>query len=307
MVDFTIVGQGLAGTALAWHLLWRDARILILDRDDTATASRIAAGLITPITGKRFALDPDFARNLDIAKDYYRRIESLTGESFYLRSGAVRILRDDAERERSHSREVLKSQISEATLDPDMFVIPRGVFAMPAAARLDIPSYLSASRLAFGDRFRIGTFEDAKGTVIDCTGIAALREARLPQELFQPAKGEILTIRCPGLTEDRTIHHGLWLARMNGDLYRAGATYSWDALDDFPTPAGRDELVSRLNEFLKMQYEVIRHDAATRPISIDRLPIIRQVASDRWVFNGLGSKGTLLAPGLAQQLVELLT
>src|ERR1700754_85545 len=59
--DFVIVGQGLAGTALAWHLRWRRFRVLVLDRRDAVTSSRVAAGLLTPITGKRLALTWRFA------------------------------------------------------------------------------------------------------------------------------------------------------------------------------------------------------------------------------------------------------
>ncbi len=39
--NFLIIGQGLAGTALAWHLRWRGFRVLVLDRGNAITSSRI--------------------------------------------------------------------------------------------------------------------------------------------------------------------------------------------------------------------------------------------------------------------------
>ena len=54
--DAIIVGQGLAGTTLAWCLLEAGLSVLVTDREEEVTSSKIAAGLITPITGQRLAL-----------------------------------------------------------------------------------------------------------------------------------------------------------------------------------------------------------------------------------------------------------
>ncbi len=54
MFDFLIVGQGLAGSLLAWELMQRGAKVLIVD-NGMPNASQVAAGLINPITGMRFA------------------------------------------------------------------------------------------------------------------------------------------------------------------------------------------------------------------------------------------------------------
>ncbi|MDP1589651.1 MAG: FAD-dependent oxidoreductase, partial [Prosthecobacter sp.] len=51
-----IIGQGLAGTALAWRLWERGVPFLIVDRDEAVTCSKVAAGLITPITGMRLTV-----------------------------------------------------------------------------------------------------------------------------------------------------------------------------------------------------------------------------------------------------------
>jgi flavin-dependent dehydrogenase len=52
-----IVGQGLAGTALAWRLWERGVPFVVVDRDEAVTCSKIAAGLVTPITGMRLNLN----------------------------------------------------------------------------------------------------------------------------------------------------------------------------------------------------------------------------------------------------------
>lgn len=304
---FRIVGQGLAGTALAWQMFWRGEPFTITDRDDATSASKVAAGLITPIIGQRLTFDPHFDRAFARACRFYRRVEAEVGVRFFHVPGAVRILRDSIERER-FSRRLLGDRIQPVTLSETHFSPLHGAFAMPSAARLDVLSYLTASRAFFTAQgcFCKNDTAGSKTTTIDCTGIAALREGRLPAEWFQPAKGEILTVRVAGLMEPRTIHCGIWLAHRYEDHYRVGATHAWDQLDDQPTAAGREQLIEQLRMFLKLPFEIVGHVAATRPISFDRRPIRKQIRTNLWAFNGLGTKGALLAPGHSRLLLRQL-
>ena len=49
-----IIGQGIAGSCLAWELKRRGADFTIADRPIAETASRVAAGLVNPLTGRAF-------------------------------------------------------------------------------------------------------------------------------------------------------------------------------------------------------------------------------------------------------------
>ena len=51
-VDAIIVGQGLAGSLLAFALHQRGQQVMLLD-DGVVNASQVAAGLINPVTGQR--------------------------------------------------------------------------------------------------------------------------------------------------------------------------------------------------------------------------------------------------------------
>ena len=51
-VDFLIIGQGIAGSTLALELLKREKTVLVVDRQDAGSSTRVAAGLVTPLTGK---------------------------------------------------------------------------------------------------------------------------------------------------------------------------------------------------------------------------------------------------------------
>src|SRR5215207_7859388 len=158
--EFVIVGQGLAGTALAWALLRRGRRVLVLDREG-ASSSRVAAGLITPVTGKRLARSWRWDELYPTAVAFYRSIEAETGAAFFHQRPALRLFADEAERDEFRRREstVLSGLVRPAEM-PEWFAAPFGGFEMPDAARLDVPRYLDVSREYFQAR---GIYLKAEG------------------------------------------------------------------------------------------------------------------------------------------------
>jgi glycine/D-amino acid oxidase-like deaminating enzyme len=310
--EFVVVGQGLAGTALAWALLRRGRAVLVID-GGRGGASRLAAGLITPVTGKRLAKSWRWDDLYPAAVAFYRSVEALTGTTFFHEQPAVRLFATEAERAEYRRREgnaLLGLVRAPAHIDAERFDAPLGGFEMPAAARLDVPRFLDVSREHFAAR---GAFLAAEvdprapvpaGTVIFCRGFAPDADPWFGGITFNAAKGEILTLRVPDLPEERVVHRGVWLAPAGGGLFRAGATYSWDPLDAHPTPAGRAEVETKLRAFLKRPYEVIDHRAGVRPVIDAGYPVLGRHPDRPRVayFNGLGSKGSLLAPHFAERL-----
>ena len=61
-LDFLIVGQGIAGSLLAWHLLRLGASIIVIDDNHAGAASLVAAGIINPISGIRMVPSWEFNR-----------------------------------------------------------------------------------------------------------------------------------------------------------------------------------------------------------------------------------------------------
>lgn len=335
--DYLILGQGIAGTTLAWQLMQRGARVLVVDRDDANTPSRLAAGLITPITGKRLAINHRWDEFWPAAQSFYRQIESLTGATFLLEKPAVRIFKNLAEREVYEQRltdpefrQLVNTRLQ--AFDAELINAPHGGFEMLAAARLKAASYLEASRHAFQSR---GAFQSASvaidsevrfetdravieklgvtvGRVIACLGPATSAilagEAWTVPQRFAPAKGEMLTIHAPGLNETRVLHCSIWLVPISNSRFLLGATYDNDRIDTNPTAEGRRELITKAESLLRVPFEVIDHSAAVRPALSNREPVARILTKQPrlGVFNGLGSKGSLCAPLLAHQFAESL-
>jgi glycine/D-amino acid oxidase-like deaminating enzyme len=88
------------------------------------------------------------------------------------------------------------------------------------------------------------------------------------------------------------------------DLYRIGATYKWKDKTSIPTEASKQELVEKLQKFLKLPFEVIDHVAGVRPTVTDRKPLVgtHPGYSSCHVLNGMGSRGVMIGPITSEQL-----
>ncbi|MBA4063593.1 MAG: hypothetical protein C0501_07745 [Isosphaera sp.] len=328
-VDVVVVGQGLAGTTLAWQLRRRGRSVLVLEREAGPSASRVAAGLVTPVTGKRLARSWRWDELFPAAVAFYQAVEAETDAAFFHRRPALRLFADPAERDAFGRRAGALGDLVRPAADiPPAFAAPHGGFGMDAA-RLDVPRYLAASRDHFRrhaaylaadvapssdialtpDGVRLPRLGVEAGGLVFCRGFATGADPWFGGVRFHAAKGEVLTVCVPGLSEGRVVHRGVWLAPAGGDLFRCGATYTWDPLDAEPTAAGRAEIEDRLRAFLRLPFEVVGHDAAVRPVVDAGFPVLGRHPDCPQLayFNGLGSKGAMLAPFFADQLAAALT
>lgn len=332
LFDFIIVGQGLAGTALAWTLSGSGHQVLVVDRCEKTTSSKIAAGLITPITGQRLVVSLRLDEFLPFATEFYRKVEQKTGSSFFELKPMLRLFSSAQEQEqyRKRSQTHFPHLVSEPEplAEESTFEVSRGGFEMTKGGQLDVPTYLKESRQHFTEQ---GSFLEADidpikdfdfvsdgitvprwnltaRKVIFCEGFQSQQNPWFKTVPFEGAKGEILTLRIPGLTEQRVVHRGVWLAHWKEDLYRAGSTYDRDHLDCKPTSTGREEICMRLSEFLKLPIEVIDHRAAVRPVIRGRLPVMGLHPEQPQIgfFNGFASKGSLQTPWMADHFVNVL-
>lgn len=212
-------------------------------------------------------------------------------------------------------------------LDPGQFHSPFGAFEMPAG-RLDVLTYLERSRQVFeaDGGYRCANVdpctdlrEDSEGVairgldvrvrqVICCQGYAAAGEFPVPLA-FNPSRGEILTLRIPGLRETRSIHQHAWLAPGKAqDEYLLGSTFDWTNLTTLVSAAGREELLAKLREFVRLPVTVLDQRAAVRPTTRDYRPALGQLPGWTCVslLNGLGTRGALMAPALSRMLADSL-
>jgi glycine oxidase len=329
-LDYLIVGQGLAGSVLACLLRILGKNIAVIDNAHRTAASLSAAGIINPITGKRLTRPFLIDELLDAAFSIYPKLERFLACSFFQKRTVLRLLQSAMEeeqwRERLASGEYNAYLVATAP-KLNSFIRNRfGAFEISAAAHLDIPELLRATRklLLSEDRLISEEFDysdlrimDQKVTwkdlvtnfVIFCEGYQLSQNPFFNAIKLNPAKGELLVLHVPGFDEQRILQHGKWLFRTIAGEIKAGTTYSWDLLNEEPTPEARAEIEGAIREFINIDFTVIRQSAGVRPvIKVDNRPIVglHPHHPRLAILNGLGSKGALQAPFAASQLIAYL-
>ncbi|MEO1715160.1 MAG: FAD-dependent oxidoreductase, partial [Bacteroidota bacterium] len=83
IIDFLIVGQGLAGTLLASELERRGQSIQVIDNNYPRAASKVAAGIMNPVTGRRYVKSWKYPDLYQEAEQTYRRLEQQLDISFF--------------------------------------------------------------------------------------------------------------------------------------------------------------------------------------------------------------------------------
>ncbi len=331
-VDFLIVGQGLAGTLLAAELLAAGKSIGVIDADHQGAASAIAAGIVNPITGRRLVKSWMIDELLPIAIATYENQEKRLNKRFLWHSPIHRALNEPSEENLWTTRSGYEDNI--AYLSPQLIpdspegmkpILARGVIKQ--TFRVDLPAYIRAWQAYFLeqkilqiDRFdyaalRIGNDQVAyKNTtakkIIFCEGHQILQNPWFDFIPMVLAKGEVIILEIPSLDLEEIYKSKLTFVPLGANRFWVGATYEWKFEDDQPSEKGKTELMTKIEEDVKVPYTVLDHLSAIRPTIKDRRPVMGMHPENPnlLVFNGLGTKGASLGPfwaaAFARQLMN---
>ncbi|MEN8176208.1 MAG: FAD-binding oxidoreductase [Pseudomonadota bacterium] len=330
-VDFLLAGQGLAGSLLAWKLVRRGSSVAVIDSRRHPSASRVAAGLVNAVSGKRLTLHPNVRPLLQSARNSYESLGRRFSEPFFHPLPLLRLFRDGGERDyyRRRRQNPAYRPFFERDAEPAELVhldAPFGGVWIDEAGYLDIGRLLYRLRhgLAPQVHFREGyldsrsvRLEDGYArygnlrarTLVFCEGAAIMENHWFRFLPMQPAKGEILSLRLqatPPLPQ-AIIHKGFWLAPRSDGSHRFGATYSWDSQSTGPTESARAHLVDALATLVPgLDFKVLDQVAGIRPATRDRNPLLGRHPQhpELAVFNGFGAKGSLLIPWYAQAMAD---
>ncbi|HYP18155.1 MAG TPA: FAD-binding oxidoreductase [Opitutus sp.] len=314
--NILIVGQGLAGTLLAWELERAGVSFQIADLGHERAASRVAAGIINPITGQRIVKSWRVDTLLPLARESYRALEKELKAPVWQEMRVRRFYLDQNE------RRVLAEKQARGDLSEYAGATDGEGFWIEGAARVDTAALISAARarwLAAGrlreERVDFAAKCDQHELVIDCTGALSFGPAAGPaieegagrsEFGFVPwhfSKGECLTVRTSGLAPDVVLNRKHWILPVGGGFAKVGATHVPARRDAMLTPEARAELESSAAGICRQSFEIVAHEAGVRTYVPDKKPVAgRHPENSRWgVLNGLGAKGALFAPMLARE------
>ena len=326
-----VIGQGLAGSLLGWTLMQQGQQISIVCDETAPCASRVAAGLFNPVTGQRLVLQEHAAQIIPAARHCYRKLEKQFDATFFHDKLMLRILNNDKERQTLNKRRqdnAYTPYLGQHIDTIEAIRSPHGLYEQQQTGYLDTNALLNRLRAYFiqqesycADHF---DYADLKITsngiiwkhihaerIIFCQGFMDQKNPYFNWLPFQPAKGEILTLTSDSPLPTQIINGGKWLLPLHNGQYKTGATYSHDLSTIEAMPAAKTELLNGLQKlFLSPQrFTVIRQQAGVRPNTKDKHPFIglHPEKPQLAIFNGFGSKGSMLIPHYAQAFAEHLS
>lgn len=327
MVDYLIVGCGLAGIAFAETALQENKSILVLD-NNSQQSSKVAGGLYNPVILKRFSEVWKAQEQLDLLVSFYGDLETKLSSKFNYKIPIYRKLFSVEEQnnwflatDKIGLAPFLSSKLVSKKYNgidsPFNFgeVLQTG-YIDTEALLASYHNYLKEKEMLVSATLDYASLEfkedyieykdiQAKNVVF-AEGYGMISNPYFGHLSLDGTKGELLIIKAPGLNLDVVVKTSVFILPLGNDLYKIGATYNWKDKTNLPTEEGKQELLENIKEILHCDFEIVQHLAGVRPTVKDRRPMIGTHPKYKNVhlLNGLGTRGVMLGPAMAKELFE---
>ncbi|HQK97714.1 MAG TPA: FAD-dependent oxidoreductase [Bacteroidia bacterium] len=331
-IEYLISGQGLAGSLLAWQLLKEGKKVMVVDEDLEFTSTKVASGMMHPITGRRIVLSWRADEFVPFARKTFKEIENATGVRFFFDMPVFEIYHDHGNRNDWIARSAqgkFKDYLGEECEAKDVHEnvnAPFGGQWLINSGWLDAGFFVEAMKeyLKANNSYCSGRISEAaqiktdKGycfediiaeKFVSCIGYQAIFDDNWKYLPFNPAKGEEIAFTAEGnLPSDYIIHDSIKIIPIGEQKYRCGATYAWKDFTPTPTAEGLAKLKEGIASLIKVPYKVTAQRAGIRPATFDRRPFLGKhpEKENLYIFNGLGSKGVMMGPLLGYEMMKFL-
>lgn len=329
-MNITIIGGGLAGTSIGYHLVKLGNSVTIYDRNDNGQATFASAGIVCPWISQR--RNKKWYRLVTASAHYYpefiRSLEKESGMSTgYKKSGVVCLFKEnifdkatkrisdkavdnpDVGEVRQLTKEELSALHPSLTTDYPALIVEGG-------GQVRGQKLLAALKKAFIKHG--GTWENKsydgnldESLKIYATGAWGSEQGYKPEIAHQRA--EIMHFK---LLNQETLQSPVvmalgptYIVHLENDEYVIGTTHiDTDSFDTTPTKDSYNYLKGELYKYFKPEdVEITKIGVGLKPYTRDFLPFIGYVDDHTFVVNGMGSTGLTASPFVGQQVARLLT
>jgi glycine/D-amino acid oxidase-like deaminating enzyme len=325
--DYIILGQGVSGTFLSYYLHKAGKKVLVIDDGETFTASRIASGVINPVTGRRVVETWMINEIMPFAVNAYEQLGNEIGASVIQQCNVLSFhanvqMKQAFENRLPEDNNYLSTPSNEEELK-QYFHFYLGVGETSPCYLADMQKLMAGWRKILLEN---GSLLEEKFDWNDCTvnensvtyktitaqkifcceGAAGVRNPYFTLLPYAKNKGEVLIMEISGLPRTHIYKQGLTIVPWKEDLFWIGSPYEWNYSDTHPTAAFKIKTQIQLQQWLKLPYKIIDHWAAERPANVERRPFagLHPLMPSVGILNGMGTKGCSLAPYFAHQLTE---
>jgi len=329
MLDYLIVGSGLAGISFAEIALKNNKSILVLD-NKSQVSSRVAGGLYNPVILKRFSEVWNAEEQLVLMDEFYTEIETKLKTKFNFKLPILRKFFSIEEQNNWFSAsdkknlapflstKIISTKYNGIDSPYDYGEVLHTGYVDTALLLDTYRHYLQDNNLLleeFFDSLYLEFFDfgvqykNIKARhIIFAEGFGLHKNPFFNYLPLDGTKGELLIIKAPNLDLDVIVNTSVFILPLGNDLFKVGATYNWKDKTDDPTQEGKQELVERIKEILMCDFEIIEHFGGVRPTVKDRRPLIgtHHERKSIHILNGLGTRGVMLGPAMAKALYNFI-
>lgn len=326
-VDYIVVGSGLAGIAFSEQLRKHNKNFIVFDNQSQQSSS-VAAGLYNPIVLKRFTTVWNAKSQLGLALPKYKVLEELLQIKLDYKLPVYRKFTSIEEQNdwfAASDQPVLSDFLSTKLIKNQNPYINAefGFGEVMHSGRINtsqlIPAYrafLDKENRLYKEEFHHNQLERLPNKlkyknitskyIVFAEGFGLKNNPFFIDLPLNGTKGEMLTIKSPELKMDFILKSSIFIVPLGDDLYWIGATYEWEDKTHATTQKAKHELIDKLKKIINCDFEVVNHVAGIRPTTKDRRPLIGAHAeyNNMFVLNGLGTRGVIIAPSVAQQLFQ---
>jgi glycine/D-amino acid oxidase-like deaminating enzyme len=327
-IEYLLIGQGISGTWLSYYLQKEGKSFLVIDKEDKNSPSRIAAGIINPVTGRRHVTTWMADEVLPFAWQAYQQLGHEIGTDLIAHKNLLDFFPSPQMREsflqRVEENSVYVYAYPEQNKFNPYFNYDFGCGEIRPVYTVYLEVVLPAWRrqLRSLDKLREEDFaieelnpgkdharyrDISAKKIIFCDGNGSTDNPFFKQLPFAPNKGEVLLLDIPDLPDQHIYKRGMTLSPLAAKgSWWLGSSYEWEFDHTHPTDAFRSKTEKFLKEWLKIPFRITDHLAGIRPATLERRPFIgiHPVHPCLGIFNGMGTKGCSLAPFLAKQFVD---
>ena len=319
--NILIVGGGLAGISLAHCLLNRNQQVTIID-DGKNVSTKIAAGMVNPIVFRRTTLSWRATEFLAYSWDFYKALEKQLNTSFAEPLVIKRIFPTINEKEEWKKKQGLPNyedhllKIDSSNEEQNLGIVRSGYFVHAEKFYIENQLYFEKIGVLQKETFDDNLFSALEPSyrgkkydhVVFCCGYRVSETPFFQNCQVKPTKGQMLIIKHDELPQTASLHLKCFVFPLGVKNFRIGATYEWDDQTLHPTKEARVTLLDHLRHITITPPEIVSQIAGIRPTTMDRRPVLGSHPTYKTIhiFNGLGAKGYLLAPKMAEEMTAYL-
>lgn len=327
MIDYLIIGSGLAGISFSEIALQNNKSILVLD-NNSQNSSKIAGGLYNPVILKRFSEVPLAKEHLVIMNQFFSILEKKLDFSVNFKMPILRKFFSVEEQNNwfTASDKVNLAQFLSTNLISRKYPSidsPYGYGEVLHTGYVDTSlllikyrEFLIKNQLFIEESFDYSLLhEDLDGIqykeikarhIIFAEGFGMHSNPYFKELPLDGTKGELFIIKVPLLDLDVILNTSVFILPLGNNVYKVGATYNWKDKTDTPTEEGKEELIQKIREIITCDFEILEHFAGVRPTVRDRRPLVGTSSNSKsiHILNGLGTRGVMLGPAMAKSLFD---